>query len=210
MGEKTKGTNIPIITILLIAANVLVFLYMEAAGDTESTMFLYSKGAMYVPAVLEGGEWYRVFAHMFIHSGIEHIFNNMLMLGVLGYQMEKEYGRVRFTITYFICGIGATVVSAIPEILNSDYSVSVGASGAIMGLFGAILVMIAKNGRAMGRVSSVPRLIVLFVIMIFGNMGTGIDWMAHLGGALVGVVMALILYHPKAKQKRLSKKRDEK
>lgn len=191
--------DLPIVTILLILVNVAVFLAMEIIGDTENSDFLFCHGAMYVPSVIEYGEWYRIFAHMFIHSGWDHIFNNMLMLGILGYQMEREYGRFKYLLTYFICGLGATVVSAAPEIITQEYSISVGASGAIMGLFGAMLVMIFKNRSRFGQVTSAPRLILLFVIMVFGNMEEGIDWMAHLGGALTGVIMAFLIYRPKHK-----------
>jgi rhomboid protease GluP len=189
--------DVPFITVALIIINVIVFLVLETMGDTENTIFLFEHGAMYVPSVLEDGEWYRIFTHMFLHSGEEHILNNMLMLGILGYQMEREYGRIRYLITYFVCGVGATVISAIPEILSNEYVVSVGASGAIMGLFGAMLVMIFKNRRQFEQVSSIPRLAIVFCIMVFGNMEAGVDWMAHLGGALTGVIMALLIYRPK-------------
>ena len=70
--------------------------------------------------------------------------------------------------------------------------VSVGASGAIFGIFGVMLVMIFKNRQRMGQVSA-PRLIILFVLMVFGNMEEGVDVMAHLGGALIGVAMGFLL-----------------
>ena len=63
---------------------------MEIIGDTESTQFLYEHGGMYWPDVLENGQWYRLVTHMFIHAGGEHLLNNMFMLGILGYQIEKE------------------------------------------------------------------------------------------------------------------------
>ncbi|MFQ9514263.1 MAG: rhomboid family intramembrane serine protease [Eubacterium sp.] len=189
--------DIPIITIVLIILNLIVFFAMELMGSTEETGFLFDHGAMYVPAVLDDGEWYRVITHMFMHSGAEHILNNMVMLGILGYQMEKEYGCIKYLITYFVCGIGATIVSGMGDMLIGQYSVSVGASGAIMGLFGALLVMVFKNRRQFEQVSSGPRLIILFIIMVFGNMEEGVDWMAHLGGAVTGVIMAFIIYRPK-------------
>lgn len=202
MTVRTKK-DVPFITVILIAVNIIVFVGMEIIGNTEDTIFLFEHGAMYVPSVLEDGEWYRVFTHMFVHSGLDHIFNNMLMLGILGYQMERQYGRIKYIVTYFICGAGATAVSAIPEILTNEYSVGVGASGAIMGLFGALLVMIFKNRSQFARVSSAPRLVLLFIIMVFGNMEEGVDWMAHLGGALTGVIIAFAIYRPKLKNNLL-------
>ncbi len=187
--------DIPIITAGLIIINVIVFLGMEILGDTESTLYLYEHGAMYWPDVFEQGQWYRLLTHMFIHSGAEHILNNMFMLGILGYQIEKEYGPIKYFITYFVCGIGGSLISAFAEMQMNEAVVSVGASGAVFGIFGVMLVMIFKNRKQMGEVST-PRLIILFALMVFVNMEEGVDWMAHLGGALAGVIMAFVLYHP--------------
>ena len=73
--------------------------------------------------------------------------------------------------------------------------ISAGASGAIFGIFGVLLVMIFKSRKQLGQVSA-PRLILLFILMVFGNMQEGVDWMAHLGGAVTGVVIALAIYRP--------------
>ena len=136
---------------------------------------------------------------MFVHAGPEHLLNNMFMLGILGYQIEREYGWFKYLLSYFVSGIGGAVLSSLVEMRMSEAAVSVGASGAIFGIFGIMLVMIFKNRRRMGRVSA-PRLIILFVLMVFGNMEEGVDWMAHLGGALVGVVLAFLLYWPKNRE----------
>ncbi len=188
--------ELPIITTILIIINVLIFLGMEIVGDTESTLFLYEHGGMYWPSVIEDGQWYRLITHMFVHSGAEHLLNNMFMLGILGYQIEKEYGPIKYFITYFVCGVGGAVVSALVEMNMNEAVVSIGASGAVFGIFGVMLVMIFKNRRQMGEVSA-PRLVLLFILMVFGNMEEGVDWMAHLGGAMLGVAAALLVYRPK-------------
>ena len=190
--------NLPVMTTGLIVINVLVFLAMEILGDTQSTPFLYEHGGMYWPSVLEQGQWYRLVTHMFLHAGGEHLLNNMFMLGILGYQIEKNYGSIRYILTYFVSGIGGAVLSALFEMQMGEAAVCIGASGAVFGIFGAMLVMIFKNRRQMGEVSA-PRLLILFVLMVFGNMEEGVDWMAHLGGALLGVVMAFILYRPQSR-----------
>ena len=194
--------NIPIVTSVLIVLNVLVFLYMEYIGFEAADSFMDQYG-MYWPAVIQDGQWYRIITHMFVHSGGEHILNNMFMLGILGYQIEKEYGSVKYVISYFVCGIGGAVISAMAEMWQNQAVFSVGASGAIFGIFGIMLVMIFKNRRQMGQVSA-PRLILLFILMVFGNMEEGVDWMAHFGGAIVGVVIAFICYRPKFGNNRFS------
>ena len=96
---NTRRQNMPIISVILLVINAVVFFYQEATGDTESTMFLLEHGAMYLPSVIEQGEWYRVITHMFMHSGIEHLMCNMIMLVALGKYMEEVYGRIKYIIT---------------------------------------------------------------------------------------------------------------
>ncbi len=191
-----KRKDIPLVTIILVAVNVIIFLYMDFTGNTRDTMYLYEHGAMEVSAVLDHGEWYRVLTHMFMHSGIEHLGNNMLMLGVVGYTIENIYGRWKYLISYFICGICATIFSAAYDIYTNQYPVGVGASGAIMGIFGIYIMMSVKSKMEDG-IGDPIRLLVLMALMIFGNMQEGVDWMAHLGGGLTGLVLGLLLYRPK-------------
>ena len=167
---KLVNRSLPYVTIALIVINVVIFLGMELIGDTEDSMYLYQHGAMYWPSVYEGEQWYRLITHMFIHSGPEHLLNNMFMLGILGYQMEKEYGAVKYFITYMVSGVGGAVFSSLIEMKLNDAPVSIGASGAIFGIFGVMLVIIFKNRRLDGNGTAI-RLIILFVLMIFGNMG---------------------------------------
>ena len=137
----------------------------------------------------------RILTSMFMHFGAEHLINNMVMLYILGYQIEENFGRVKYLITYFICGIAGGIISSGIEMITGEYSISAGASGAIFGIFGVLLVMIFKSRKQLGQVSA-PRLILLFILMVFGNMQEGVDWMAHLGGAVTGVVIALAIYIP--------------
>ena len=188
--------DMPYMTIALILINIAIFLVMEIIGDTEETQFLYEHGAMYWPDVRDYGEWYRVFTHMFIHAGLEHLLNNMLMLGVVGYHIEKEYGSIKFLVSYLVCGVGGTLASVLYEMHNAEYAVGIGASGAIMGVFGIFLAMQFIYRSRSGQVA-LPRLLIIFALMVFGNMQEGVDWMAHFGGAITGVVLGLLLYRPK-------------
>ena len=78
---------------LLMAANVIFFLYLEIAGSSEDAFFMYAKGAMLAPAVLEGKEYYRLVTAMFMHFGIGHLVNNMLVLFVMGEPLEQALGQ---------------------------------------------------------------------------------------------------------------------
>lgn len=196
MKNRQKYADIPVVTVVLAAINIIVFFLLEVNGGSEDTMYLLDHGAMYVPYVLEDHQWYRVLTHMFLHSGTDHLINNMVMLGAVGYYIENEYGRIKYLISYFIGGIGATIVSAMWEIRVDEYAVGVGASGAIMAMFAIMLVMTFKERKRQGE-NSGTRLAILLALMVFGNMQEGVDWMAHLGGAITGVVLGVLLYRPK-------------
>lgn len=199
--KRVDIRNIPFVTVALIVINAAIFMLLESKGSTEDFLLLYKYGAMYWPDVYNGGQWYRLITHMFLHSGSDHLFNNMFMLAVLGYNIEREYGRFKYLISYFICGIGGAVLSGLYDMKNCEYSISVGASGAIMGIFGIMLVMIFLESRRTGQVAA-PRLVFVFVLMVFGNMQEGIDWVAHLGGAITGVILAALLYKRKVGDRR--------
>jgi rhomboid protease GluP len=184
----------PYMTIGIIVVNIIVFVLMSLSGSTLDAQYMAAHGAMY-PEYIKDGQYWRLLTSMFMHFGAEHLINNMVMLYILGYQIEENFGRVKYLITYFICGIAGGIISSGIEMITGEYSISAGASGAIFGIFGVLLVMIFKSRKQLGQVSA-PRLILLFILMVFGNMQEGVDWMAHLGGAVTGVVIALAIYRP--------------
>ena len=129
---------------LLIALNVLFFLYLEITGSSEDAYFMYTKGAMFAPAVLEDGEYYRLLTAMFMHFGIRHIMNNMLVLFVLGDNLERALGHVKYLIFYLRCGIGSNWGSMMAHTADT-MTVSAGASGAIFGVVGGLLYVVTIN-----------------------------------------------------------------
>ena len=126
-----------ICTVALIVINAAVFFILTLFGDTEDALFMLQHGAMYEPYIIDGHEYYRIFTCMFLHFGISHLLNNMVLLGALGWNLELEIGKIRFLIIYLGSGIAGNIVSLIYDISSVQPAVSVGASGAIFGLMGA-------------------------------------------------------------------------
>ena len=87
------------VTVFLILINMLVFVITELTGGTEDTMHMLQCGAAYTPAIIQG-EYYRIFTSMFLHFGIQHLLNNMDMLGALGWQLEPVIGKVKYLLIY--------------------------------------------------------------------------------------------------------------
>lgn len=184
-------------TVALIVINVAVFFIMSLFGNTEDVMFMLEHGAMFEPLITEEHEYYRIITSMFLHFGIEHLLNNMVILGALGWNLELETGKIRFLIIYLVSGIGGNLLSLYIGVSSAEYAVSAGASGAIFGLMGALLYVAARNRGRMGRISGKGVLFMIALSLYFGITSSGIDNAAHIGGLLCGFILAVILYRKK-------------
>lgn len=177
----------------LIAVNVLYFLYLEIAGSSEDAYFMYTKGAMLAPAVLTEGEYYRLLTAMFMHFGIRHIVNNMIVLFALGDNLERALGHIKYLIFYLACGVGSNWVSMMAGEADSMV-VSAGASGAIFGVVGGLFYAVAANRGRLEDLSSRQLVIMILLSLYAGFTSTGVDNAAHVSGLLIGVFLGIVLY----------------
>lgn len=181
----------------LIVINVLVFFILSLFGDTESGYFMLRYGAMYETLVTDGHQYYRLVTSIFLHFGIQHLLNNMVMLGALGYQLENEIGRVKFLLIYFFSGIGGNLCSLYWNVSHGEQVISAGASGAIFGLMGSLLYIVAVNRGRLGRLSGRGMLIMVALSLYFGLTSSGVDNSAHIGGLICGILITVLLYRRK-------------
>ena len=181
-------------TIILIAVNVIVFFILSLMGDTEDAVFMMRHGAMYEYLVTHDHEYYRLLTCMFLHFGIEHLLNNMVILGALGWNLEPEIGKIRFLAVYFGSGIAGNVISLLFHASAEQGAVTAGASGAVFGLMGALLYVVTANRGRLGRLSGRGMLVMVALSLYFGFASSGVDNFAHIGGLICGFLMALILY----------------
>mgnify|MGYP001858859413 FL=1 len=186
-----------ICTVALIVINIVVFFILTMFGDTEDAVFMLQHGAMYEPYIIEGHEYYRIFTCLFLHFGITHLLNNMVLLGALGWNLELEIGKVRFVIIYFASGIIGNIVSLFYDLTLEQPAVSAGASGAIFGLMGALLYVVIANRGRLGRLSGRGMLVMVILSLYFGLTSTGVDNLAHIGGLVSGFLLAVLLYRRK-------------
>lgn len=186
-----------ICTVALIVINIAVFFILTMFGDTEDVVFMLQHGAMYEPNIIEGHEYYRIFTCLFLHFGITHLLNNMVLLGALGWNLELEIGKVRFVIIYFASGIIGNIVSLFYDLTLEQPAVSAGASGAIFGLMGALLYVVIANRGRLGRLSGRGMLVMVILSLYFGLTSTGVDNLAHIGGLVSGFMLAVLLYRRK-------------
>lgn len=184
-------------TTALIIINAAVFLILSVSGNTEDMYFMLEHGAVYEPFVVQGHEFYRLFTSMFLHFGIDHLLNNMVLLGALGWNLEMEIGKVRFLAVYLVSGIGGNIFSLYYGVRTQEYAVSAGASGAVFGLMGALLYVVIANRGRLGRLSGRGMMFMVALSLYFGITSSGVDNLAHMGGLVCGFVLAFILYRRK-------------
>ncbi len=185
---------------MLMAVNVLYFLYLEITGSTDDVFFMYTRGALMAPAVLEGHEYYRLLTAVFMHFGIEHIINNMLVLFVIGGYLERALGHVKYLVFYLCCGVGSNWISLYfrdPEVLT----VSAGASGAIFGVVGGLLYAVAVNRGKLDDLSGKQLIIMLVCSLYLGFTSSGVDNTAHISGLVLGMLLGFLLYRRPRKKK---------
>lgn len=194
--DITKKTNnkrdkYMMLTNILIAINLLVFLISAWISKNIFDIDIYTliiMGAK-VNSLIDKGQVWRLITCAFLHGGLIHIFFNMYALKILGPEIEYVYGKVKYLVIYLLSAIAASIFSYI----FGPQSVSVGASGAIFGLFGAMLIFGIKHRKQMGKAYMMNILQVIFVNVIIGISSSNIDNAAHFGGLIVGALIALLL-----------------
>ena len=185
------------VNIALIAVNVFIFLYFELIGDTEDTMFMIMHGAVYEPLVVLRGEYYRLFTSMFLHFGASHLMNNMLVLFVLGERMEQVLGHVKYFFFYMASGIFANIISIVVHMEKGYAAVSAGASGAIFGVVGGLVYVVAANHGQLDGLTNRQLGFIIILSLYHGFTASGVDNWAHIGGLFSGFILSIFLYRRK-------------
>ena len=187
-----KTQKLPWCNIIIIVLNVLVFLYTDLFAYSQNDAIVNAVALSWY-AVLEQGQWYRLLTCMFLHSNLEHIFNNMLILGYVGSCLEEKIGSIRYGILYLASGILAGCASMGYNMLQNDNVVSIGASGAIFGVIGAMLFVVLARRNEEVRYS-VRQIAVMAALSLYGGLTSqGVDNAAHFGGFIAGFILAWIL-----------------
>ncbi len=186
--EPLPGVDVkPIVTWGLLAANIAIWLIMEAAGGSENPDVLLDFGAMFGP-LIAGGEYWRLFTAMFLHVGMMHLLFNSFGLLIFGRMVERIYGHGRFISIYILAGLSGSVASY----LFNAISIGAGASGAIFGVLGALgAFFLARRDMLgdMGRQNLIGIAVIAAINLFIGAVTPGIDNWAHMGGLVMGFAL---------------------
>ena len=201
--QKRSARNPGLVTKTLIGINVGIYLLQLAGGASmnANSGWIFEHFALFIERIdssgavvgLAEGEWYRLLTAAFLHYGPIHLAMNMLALWWIGRPLEDWLGPVRYLLLYLVAGIAGSAGA----LIASPDAVTVGASGAIFGLFGAYYVVVRRLG---GETRSIVTLLVINLVITFTI--PIIDWRAHLGGLVVGaLVAAAFSYAPRGPQR---------
>jgi rhomboid protease GluP len=180
----------PVFTYIFIVLQVAVFLLMEWSGGSTNPEVLIRYGAKFNPLIWEG-EWWRFFTPIFLHIGFLHLLMNTFALYYLGMMVERLYGSWRFFCIYMIAGFFGTLGSFL-----FTSSLSAGASGAIFGLFGALLYFGTVYRHLFFETIGTNIISLIIINLLFGIVVPGIDNAGHIGGLIGGFLAAGIVHLP--------------
>lgn len=192
--RETEKNSQPVITISLIIINIIIFLITMFSGGTNNSYYLLEHGGSYWKAVYEDHEYYRLFTCIFLHFNAEHIMNNMLSLAFIGSATERALGHIRFLFIYIFSGLGASVLSSLYYMHNSPntITVSAGASGAIFGILGALIIITLISKKQRRTIKPLNILLIAILSISNGYLSSSIDNVAHIGGLLFGIILTFI------------------
>ncbi|MGH9406413.1 MAG: rhomboid family intramembrane serine protease [Terriglobia bacterium] len=193
--SRSRAPFPTIATFVLLALNVLVFILMIASGGPRNVEVLLDFGASYGP-YFRSGEYWRLVTPMFVHLSWAHLIGNMVVLCLLGLFLEPLYGYGRFSLIYVIAGMGGSLLS-----MEASPHIGAGASGAIFGIAGAMLVTGLVHPEAVPRrwksVFGVGIAVLIAVNLVYDRFSGHVDNWAHVGGLATGVLMALLIPPPR-------------
>jgi membrane associated rhomboid family serine protease len=179
----------PVVTYSVIGLSVAIYLVQMLIGVNKAA----GNWGMWPIGIAANGEWWRLLSAAFLHGSFLHIAFNMYVLFALGPTLERILGHWRYLILYVLAAIGGSVASYVISDMNT---VSVGASGAIFGLMGALVVA----GRRL-KYDVTQVLVLLGINVAIGFFSPGVDWRAHLGGLVTGAIVAAIFVFPSPKHR---------
>ncbi len=188
-GKKRVFANI-----LLIILNVAVWCVMDFFGDTLDGGYIAEYGGLYPDLLVYRGEWYRLITAMFLHFGIQHLANNMILLAAAGSKLEEAVGAFVYLIIYVGAGLMGNLLSFAVMMYTGDYAVCAGASGAVFGVIGALVWAAIRNRGRFNGLTTKGLLFMTALCLYNGFTAEGVDNWAHIGGAAGGFFLCILLY----------------
>lgn len=191
IAEKIFSYKQPIVTYIIMAICIILFILMELSGGSTNSQTLLKYGAN-LDVLVKNGEYYRLFTCIFLHIGIMHLLCNMYSLYIIGREVENLFGKIKYIIIFILSGIFGSIMS----LAFTHNTISAVASGAIFGLLGALLYFGMHYRTYLGEAIKRSIIPIIVVNLIIGFFAEGIDLAAHIGGLVGGVLVAMMVGVP--------------
>lgn len=191
IAEKIFSYKQPIVTYIIMAICIILFILMELSGGSTNSQTLLKYGAN-LDVLVKNGEYYRLFTCIFLHIGIMHLLCNMYSLYIIGREVENLFGKIKYIIIFILSGIFGSIMS----LAFTHNTISAGASGAIFGLLGALLYFGMHYRTYLGEAIKRSIIPIIVVNLIIGFFAEGIDLAAYIGGLVGGVLVAMMVGVP--------------
>ena len=191
IAEKIFSYKQPIVTYIIMAICIILFILMELSGGSTNSQTLLKYGAN-LDVLVKNGEYYRLFTCIFLHIGIMHLLCNMYSLYIIGREVENLFGKIKYIIIFILSGIFGSIMS----LAFTHNTISAGASGAIFGLLGALLYFGMHYRTYLGEAIKRSIIPIIVVNLIIGFFAEGIDLAAHIGGLVGGILLAMMVGVP--------------
>jgi len=191
IAEKIFSYKQPIVTYIIMAICIILFILMELSGGSTNSQTLLKYGAN-LDVLVKNGEYYRLFTCIFLHIGIMHLLCNMYSLYIIGREVENLFGKIKYIIIFILSGIFGSIMS----LAFTHNTISAEASGAIFGLLGALLYFGMHYRTYLGEAIKRSIIPIIVVNLIIGFFAEGIDLAAHIGGLVGGVLVAMMVGVP--------------
>lgn len=188
--------------LLLINAVMYILISMDVFDPDDFSLQLNT--------LRDSSQWFRLITYMFLHASLSHLAGNMLMLYAAGSMVEEKMNRAVYLGMYFFCGLCGGIFSVWSQMRVGEEYISLGASGAIYGVMGALIAWMLMN-RQWRSLRFYNRILIAILLLFYGgSLDEGIDYMAHLGGFVAGLIFAGIYVLLTWNRKKVDKEKDPK
>lgn len=194
-GGPARPAGRPVVTTSLVVVNVAVFVLtaLSAGSARDNVASPLVEAAWLVPADVAAGQWWRLITAGFLHAGPLHLAFNMIALWILGRDLELVLGRLRYGLLYGVSLLGGSTAVVL---LGPPYQPVLGASGAVFGLMGALVIVLRRL-----RLSPGPALLTIAINVVLTFTIPGLSVLGHLGGLVTGLAVAAVLVHGPARSR---------
>lgn len=194
--RKNQTFQFTPVNMLIVAINILVFLGIIVLNKSfyavYDTDIMLRMGAMSYDTVM-AGKWYQLITAVFLHFGIGHLTNNMILLTYVGCELERRLGKCKYLILYLFSGIIGNVASLLFYYYKGEAVVSAGASGAIFGVIGALFIILLTSHTKTDDLTPKRLLLMAILTIYYGLTSVGVDNAAHIGGLFAGIISGFLL-----------------